>query len=32
VTIFCLLGFLICGKMPAHYTEEVVKKSLDKIK
>ncbi|MBQ4061464.1 MAG: MFS transporter [Christensenellaceae bacterium] len=32
VTIFCLIGFFICGKMPAHYTEEVVKKSLNEIK
>jgi len=32
VTAFCLIGFLCCGKMPDHYTEEVVKKSLERIR
>ncbi len=30
VTVMCIVGFFSCKKMPAFYTEEVVKESLDK--
>ncbi len=29
VSVMCIIGFFLCFKMPAHYTEQVVRESLE---